>query len=72
LFRRTCDQRRLDCARVDVHRDENVLLTAYTPTETISRFTILPARPISRRGWQDRKTDGQPRRHRQADRAWVC
>jgi hypothetical protein len=47
----------------DARRDENVLLMMFTPTETNSRFTILPARSISCRGWQDRKADRKPWRH---------
>jgi hypothetical protein len=61
--RRTCvvrGKRSLHRAGYDLCEYVNALLMLFDPTETNSRFTILPARPISRRGWQDRKADRKP------------
>jgi hypothetical protein len=46
---------------------KNTGLTLFVRTETNSRITVLPARPLSGRRWQGRKADRKPRWYCEAD-----
>lgn len=68
-FWRAASMRETNCQ--GWHQRERCVLTLSARTETDGRITVLPARPLSGRRWQDRKADRKPRRHCEADRARV-